>query len=183
MPRLTPDELAELKQKALENWRRLVAPVSARYELHKRLFGSKGLPLIKYILPRLARRRLRKLRGERESRAFQTRFERANITEEYWLRLVAALGGRCGYCCAPCEKLTIDHILAYARGGQGGEGGVIPACGSCNSRKQHRSLEWLLAKMSINRDEFDARFAAACREAASGGETDQADSGTDRRTL
>lgn len=111
-----------------------------------------------------ARKRLRRLRiqrGEAVSLAFLSRFERAGITEQYWHRLVDAFGRACAYCRTTETKLTIDHVPDRHHGGTGGEGAVVPACGSCNSRKQHRGVPWLCLRMGIDEAAFWLRANAA----------------------
>lgn len=43
-------------------------------------------------------------------------------------------GGKCAHCQKP-TKLTIDHIVALARGGQHHKTNIQMLCGICNSRK------------------------------------------------
>ncbi len=161
MVKRTPEELAALKALALKRMLERLQPAIQQFELYWLLFGPRGLPRYWDMLPRLAMRRLRELRGIPESKAYWTRFQRAGITEEYWLALVEAFGSKCAYCLQPCATLTIDHVTPKMVGGQGGPGDVVPACGPCNSRKQHRSLDWMVRRMKINRTEFDARLVAA----------------------
>lgn len=42
----------------------------------------------------------------------------------------------CWYCPHPAD--TVDHLIPLARGGTNYEGNLVPACRSCNSRKQDR---------------------------------------------
>jgi 5-methylcytosine-specific restriction endonuclease McrA len=54
--------------------------------------------------------------------------------------------GPCFYCGAT-EQITIDHIIAIARGGVDGIGNLVPACKSCNSQKRELTImEWKLKK-------------------------------------
>lgn len=45
-------------------------------------------------------------------------------------------GRACWYCPRPAD--TVDHLIPLARGGTNYEGNLVPACRSCNSRKQDR---------------------------------------------
>ena len=62
--------------------------------------------------------------------------------------------GTCVYCAAPAT--TVDHVVPLARGGYEIESNLVPACGSCNSRKGAKLLqEW---------DRVRVLHAAACSE-------------------
>jgi 5-methylcytosine-specific restriction endonuclease McrA len=48
----------------------------------------------------------------------------------------------CFYCGAT-ERLTVDHVLAVARGGRDSIGNLVSACKSCNSQKRDLTImEW-----------------------------------------
>ena len=71
-------------------------------------------------------------------------FRGAGVSEADWARLVHRHGSRCAYC-GSLSKLTADHVVPIARGGQHAIGNILPACGSCNSSKGSRFLvEWRL---------------------------------------
>lgn len=51
-------------------------------------------------------------------------------------------GGICAYC--DRKATSWDHFIPVSRGGQTIPGNMLPACGSCNSRKNDMDpLEWL----------------------------------------
>lgn len=55
--------------------------------------------------------------------------------------------GPCFYC-GSLELITIDHVIAIARGGIDGIGNLVPACKSCNSQKQDLTImEWRKKKL------------------------------------
>jgi 5-methylcytosine-specific restriction endonuclease McrA len=56
------------------------------------------------------------------------------IGSEDWQAILAKYGSRCAYCGAS-GKLTMDHVVPLARGGRHDPSNIVPACGSCNSRK------------------------------------------------
>jgi 5-methylcytosine-specific restriction endonuclease McrA len=67
----------------------------------------------------------------------------------------------CGYCAGPFShsKLTRDHIIPYARGGQDTWMNVVTACRGCNERKGSRlpeeaQMELVYAPYIPNRAEF-----------------------------
>lgn len=58
-------------------------------------------------------------------------------------RLLAVTGGRCWYCgdLKPRHRMTADHVVPLARGGEEGEGNLVIACLHCNDRKGTGDLE------------------------------------------
>jgi 5-methylcytosine-specific restriction endonuclease McrA len=61
------------------------------------------------------------------------------ISKKELLRLSKTL---CFYC-GSGEQLTIDHVIAIARGGTDSIGNLVSACKSCNSRKRDLTImEW-----------------------------------------
>lgn len=55
-------------------------------------------------------------------------------TEKEWLAKAAAYGGACCYC-GRLGPLARDHDIPLARGGANTIDNIVPACGSCNSKK------------------------------------------------
>lgn len=54
--------------------------------------------------------------------------------------------GPCFYC-GSTEQITVDHVVAIARGGVDGIGNLVSACKSCNSQKRQLTImEWKLKK-------------------------------------
>jgi len=145
------------KSAAVERIMAAIAPAVVVAEFRQ---FSGFFPGVRGSMRRAAARRLREIRGEPESNPWRSRFARARITESFWLRLVAAFDGGCAYCGKDTRPLTVDHVTPRAALGRGGEDDVLPACGACNSRKQHRSVEWLLARMGIDEQEFWSRVKA-----------------------
>jgi hypothetical protein len=69
------------------------------------------------------------------TRRARKRGAEATLTLAQWDAIKALFGYRCAYCGQRPQKLTQDHITPIARGGAHTAANVIPACGSCNSRK------------------------------------------------
>jgi 5-methylcytosine-specific restriction endonuclease McrA len=52
--------------------------------------------------------------------------------------------GPCFYC-GSLDRITVDHVVAIARGGTDSIGNLVPACKSCNSQKRQLTImEWRL---------------------------------------
>lgn len=63
-----------------------------------------------------------------------------------WLALCRQYGNRCAYCRIEAP-LTMDHVVPLVRGGSNFIGNILPACRSCNCRKQGRFImEWRMGK-------------------------------------
>lgn len=60
-----------------------------------------------------------------------------DLTEDQWSFIKAAYRHRCGYC-HERKPLTQDHIVPVSCGGDHTASNIIPACRSCNSRKNAR---------------------------------------------
>lgn len=58
----------------------------------------------------------------------------ADLTKGQWLSILDLFGHECAYC-GDSGPLTQEHVLALAQGGLHTLQNVVPACGSCNSRK------------------------------------------------
>lgn|SRR5262245_9116485 len=58
-----------------------------------------------------------------------------DLTVADWLAILDEWGHRCAYCGATGVKLTKDHVVALARGGDHTRANVVPACRPCNCRK------------------------------------------------
>jgi len=56
------------------------------------------------------------------------------LTGEEWATVIVMYGGRCAYC-RKKRKLTVDHIIPVIQGGATTMQNVLPACQSCNSKK------------------------------------------------
>lgn len=70
----------------------------------------------------------------------------ADFIEQDWAECLAEFGGRCGYCRTD-GQMTQDHVTPLHKGGRHTASNVIPACGSCNSRKFTSDMEaWFLAQ-------------------------------------
>ena len=58
-----------------------------------------------------------------------------DFTAAQWREMKAAYGYQCVYCGRKMERLTQDHLTPISKGGAHTASNIVPACGSCNSRK------------------------------------------------
>lgn len=62
----------------------------------------------------------------------------SDLTAAQWAAIKEAYDLRCAYCGERVEVLTQDHVLALSKGGAHTATNIVPACKSCNSRKNDR---------------------------------------------
>ena len=63
-------------------------------------------------------------------------------TDAEWEAKKNEYDNKCAYCGKKNTKLTKDHIVPVSLGGNGDIGNIVPACQSCNSRKNTRNAEY-----------------------------------------
>lgn len=62
-------------------------------------------------------------------------------TVEEWQRLCETFDWRCA-CCGERRPLTEDHVLPISKGGTNDIDNIQPLCGSCNSRKKDKHIDY-----------------------------------------
>lgn len=75
----------------------------------------------------------------------------SGFSVEQWRALCEAFGGLCAYCRR--EPIgSIDHFVPLACGGQDDISNIVPACGSCNSRKrENEPTGWVVTTFGVER--------------------------------
>lgn len=58
-----------------------------------------------------------------------------DLTRHQWEEIKDAYGDRCVYCGKKSQRMTQDHITPLSKGGSHTVSNIVPACRSCNSRK------------------------------------------------
>lgn len=77
-----------------------------------------------------------RIRAQNNSRKARLRgIEVNDLTAEQWTDIKAAFGQRCAYCGTKPQVLTMDHVVPLVEGGWHTALNIVPACQSCNSRK------------------------------------------------
>lgn len=59
----------------------------------------------------------------------------SDLTRAQWEEIKKQYAYRCAYCGKKPMKLTQDHVIPLARGGNHTASNIVPACKPCNSRK------------------------------------------------
>lgn len=70
-------------------------------------------------------------------RALKAQAPIGSFTGKDWAAMKAAYGYRCVYC-QHKKPLTQDHVIPLTKGGIHDKSNIVPACRSCNSRKNTR---------------------------------------------
>jgi len=81
------------------------------------------------------------------------------LTAIQWTRTLAIFNHRCAYCQTDTSKLTQDHVIPLTAGGQHMMGNVVPACQSCNSRKQNKNHRKWMAQEGLVWEHLEAALA------------------------
>ena len=76
------------------------------------------------IAAQAAKRRARKLKAPIN-----------DFTAAQWLEMLIAYQHRCVYCRRKMQHLTQDHITPLSKGGNHTKSNIVPACKSCNAKK------------------------------------------------
>jgi len=74
----------------------------------------------------------------RQNKRRQRICEEGTLTEEEWNNIITMYDSCCAYCGKKQESITMDHVIPFKLGGQHSRENVVPACRSCNTRKQAR---------------------------------------------
>lgn len=75
--------------------------------------------------------------------AYRARKKRAGgaVTKAEWQQLCDFYGNQC-LCCGSHESLSVDHVIPLSKGGAHSIENIQPLCGSCNSRKHNKHIDY-----------------------------------------
>ncbi|MBU1028512.1 MAG: HNH endonuclease [Nanoarchaeota archaeon] len=99
----------------------------------------------------------------KEKRAIQNHKRRAaitgaiaDLTDKQWKWIKMVYENRCVYCNRQMKRITMDHILPLSRGGIHTMNNIVPACQSCNSKKNTKTVyEWMPQAINcINKNRY-----------------------------
>lgn len=82
-----------------------------------------------------------KRRGYHANRREMLRTAAGNYTDAQWVALRAWLGDVC-VACGDNGPLTADHVVPITAGGSNDIGNLQPLCGSCNSAKHDKTIDY-----------------------------------------
>jgi hypothetical protein len=92
-------------------------------------------------------KRLERIRAARQRRVARKNELPATLTRLEWQAIKDGFDHRCVYCNRQMLKLTQDHIIPLIDGGPYTADNIVPACLSCNSRKNKRAADVFLLEM------------------------------------
>jgi 5-methylcytosine-specific restriction endonuclease McrA len=70
----------------------------------------------------------------------RSRKRKGDLTAAQWKAICAKYGNKCLCCGSP--EVHLDHIKPLSRGGEHTASNVQPLCGSCNSRKMTKTIDY-----------------------------------------
>ncbi len=68
------------------------------------------------------------------------------LTAAQWREILEAFNHCCAYCLRGDLPMTQDHMIPVSKGGAHSASNVVPACKSCNSRKNDRPI-WVMSNV------------------------------------
>jgi 5-methylcytosine-specific restriction endonuclease McrA len=69
------------------------------------------------------------------------------INKDEWKAIKDKYKNHCVYCMKPFKRLTMDHVVPLAKGGEHSPDNIVPACKPCNNSKHARDLyTWVMEK-------------------------------------
>jgi 5-methylcytosine-specific restriction endonuclease McrA len=85
--------------------------------------------------------------AEERRRARKAKSPMNDLTTVQWQERLHEYNNHCAYCLAPLgDEPTMDHMTPLSRGGDHTLSNVVPACGTCNSKKGTKTLlEYVIA--------------------------------------
>lgn len=109
------------RERGLESARRWAAENADRIRENKRRYRAEN------------RDKIRALNNARKARLRGV--EVNDLTAKQWTEIKALFKQRCAYCHCKPRVLTMDHVQPLSKGGHHTAANIVPACQSCNSRK------------------------------------------------
>lgn len=95
-------------------------------------------------------------------RAMKMGVERT-LTSAEWEGILIVFGYACAYCLRSDVQMTQDHMTPIRKKGNHSVDNVVPACGSCNSKKGPGGILSMVNQIT----RFDARGGDGCRSSRS----------------
>lgn len=61
---------------------------------------------------------------------------------------------RCAYCGSKSKRLTLDHVVAFSKGGIDSWSNLVPACAKCNGSKGSKNItDWYTVTLPFYSEE------------------------------
>lgn len=76
------------------------------------------------------------------------------LTKSQWKKTVADFNHKCAYC-GKRDRLQQDHFIPVKHGGKYTKNNIVPACPSCNRRKNaHLPQKWMVKEFENGKEEY-----------------------------
>lgn len=128
---LCPEQYEVVKTRARNRYR------NASPEKKQRIYATQSNYRSRFPEKRAAIRHRRRARIQSSSEHF---------TSAEWLALLDRCDHKCLACGSDDRKLTVDHVVPLSLGGSNGIHNIQPLCGSCNSSKKNRVIDYRIPK-------------------------------------
>lgn len=83
-----------------------------------------------------------KIKIHHKNRKARVRNAEGYFTELEWNQLVEKYNHKCLWCGTQDKELTADHIIPITKGGTNYIDNIQPLCGSCNSKKHTKTIDF-----------------------------------------
>jgi len=139
-----PEKVREYKRKSIAKdplKEKLRCRIKAKKYLAKLMLDPKKKKLL-YARNKAYRKRYREKVNEYNRRRFHiTKRNGGHYLLSQWEAMVNVCKGVC-LSCGKVKKLTVDHVLPVSLGGKSTIDNIQPLCGSCNSRKHNKHIDY-----------------------------------------
>lgn len=126
----------------LLNRDKILIRVKARYQIERLVLNSNPLLLAEHNRKRRLhyRKNHDRLRLQERIREARKRANGGVLMDYEWEELLNQYSHQCAYC-GNAENLTIDHVIPISRSGLHIKENIVPACYTCNVKKNARTAE------------------------------------------
>ena len=90
----------------------------------------------------------------------------SDLTTKEWDNIQTYFDFKCAYCGKGSVQLTQDHVIPLSKGGNYTKSNIIPACRTCNAKKNNKLIDEWYSKQkfySKNREEKIINYLKSCK--------------------
>jgi len=132
---------AKINSKIIKQYQKQYAKANPEKEKAKRIRFTKVHPeRIKASAAKWAKENPEKINIINQRRIALKLNAEGSYTKEQWIEVCEMQGYKCNWCYKWFEKLTMDHIVPFSKGGSNYIENIQGLCGFCNSSKKDRMI-------------------------------------------